>query len=264
MTDLNADVNDLDLEFKDVVKDSSDPQMQQIAEIIPEKYKGKSVDDLIGMHVNLEKVLARQGNEVGQLRKVVDSQTLALNKVIGNPTQTDVKNPPVTAEALLNDPTATVNQVVQQNPAVSAQGQRLNNLEQQVALNRFETANKSWKDDINDAEFQSWVLGSKIRSKLLMGLNSYNFEAGEELWELWTEHRGAKQASEAARQGRVAAVSTIRGGAGEPQAKPTLSRAKLAELQTRAASGDPAAKAKWEDPEFQRMYLEAYSEKRIR
>lgn len=264
MTDLNANVNDLDLEYKDVVKDPNDPGMQAIAATIPEKYKDKSREDLIDMHVNIEKVLARQGNEVGQLRKVVDSQTLILNKAIGNPTQTDVKPLPVTAERLLNDPENAVNQVVQQNPAVSGNAQRINNLEMQVAQNKFESANKSWKDDLNDTDFQSWVLGSKIRSKLMMGLNAYNFEAGEELWELWNEHKGAKQASESARQSRVAAVSTVRGGAGEPMAKPTLSRAKLAELQTRAMNGDRAAKAKWEDPEFQRMYQEAYAESRIR
>lgn len=264
MTDLNANVNDLDLEYKDVVKDPNDPGMQAIAATIPEKYKDKSREDLIDMHVNIEKVLARQGNEVGQLRKVVDSQTLILNKAIGNPTQTDVKLSPVTAERLLNDPESAVNQVVQQNPAVSGNAQRINNLEMQVAQNKFESANKAWKDDLNDTDFQSWVLGSKIRSKLMMGLNAYNFEAGEELWELWNEHKGAKQASESARQSRVAAVSTVRGGAGEPMAKPTLSRAKLAELQTRAMNGDRAAKAKWEDPEFQRMYQEAYAESRIR
>lgn len=264
MTELNADVNDLDLEFKDVVKDPSNPEMATIAATVPEKYKDKSREDLVDMHVNLEKVLARQGNEVGQLRKVVDSQTLLLNKVIANPTQTEVKPAPVTAETLLNDPVNAVNQVVQQNPAVAGQGQRLNNLEMQVAQNRFESAHPSWKNDLNDNGFQEWVLGSKIRSKLLMGLNSYNFEAGEELWELWTERTGAKQAAEAARSSRVAAVSTVRSGGGEPQAKPILSRAKLAELQTRAMSGDRAAKAKWEDPGFQGMYQEAYAEGRIR
>jgi hypothetical protein len=71
--------NDFELEFKDAVKDPTNPEMQQIAEQIPEKYKGKSVDDLVSMHVNLEKVMRRQGNEVGQLRKLVDSQSQLLS-----------------------------------------------------------------------------------------------------------------------------------------------------------------------------------------
>lgn len=263
-TDLNANTNDLDLEFKDVVKDPNDPQMQEIAATVPEKYKGKSVDDLIGMHVNLEKVLARQGSEVGQLRKIVDSQTQLLEKAIVPSPQTETKKTPVNAERLLNDPEGAVNDVVGANPAVQANSQRLNQLELQVAQGRFESSHPSYKEDVNDPDFQAWVLNSKIRSKLLVSLHNYNFEAGGELWELWNEHKGAKTAAESARQSRVSAATTIRSGSAEPTAKPVLSRAKLAELQTRAMNGDAAAKAKWEDPEFQRMYQDAYFEKRVR
>lgn len=263
-TDLNANVSDLDLEYSDVVKNPSDPEMQQIAETIPEKYKGKSVDDLVSMHVNLEKVLARQGNEVGQLRKIVDSQTQLLTKAIAPHTQSEVKRPEVSAERLLNDPVNTVNDVVGTNPTVQASQHRLNQLELQVAEGKFSQSHPSYKDDVQNSEFQEWVLKSNVRQKLLVSLNNYNFDAGGELWELWDEHKTAKSASETARQQRIGAASTIRSGAGEPTPKPVLSRAKLAELQTRALNGDMAAKAKWEDPTFQAMYQEAYFEKRVR
>lgn len=39
---------------------------------LPEKYKGKSLKDIVLMHQEAEKLIGRQGSEVGELRKVVD------------------------------------------------------------------------------------------------------------------------------------------------------------------------------------------------
>src|SRR5512137_200187 len=39
---------------------------------IPEKYRNKSVKDIIAMHQEAEKFIGKQGGEVGDLRKVVD------------------------------------------------------------------------------------------------------------------------------------------------------------------------------------------------
>ena len=40
---------------------------------IPDKYRGKSVAEIVRMHQEAEKLLGRQSSEVGELRKVVDS-----------------------------------------------------------------------------------------------------------------------------------------------------------------------------------------------
>lgn len=265
MNDLNVGTNDLDLEFKDVVKDPNDPQMRSIETEIPVRYKDKDRDALVDMHINLEKVLTRQGNELGQLRKIAEAQDRLLGKATApNPQTEPVKPLSISPENLLNDPVNSVNKVVENNPSVVAGNQRLNKLELDIQETKFASANPTYKQDINDPQFQSWVLGSKIRTKLLNGLDQYNFEAGNELWELWNEHQGAKNASETARQSRVGAVSVTRSVSGEPVGKPIYSRAKLMELHTRAINGDPAAKAKWEDPKFQNEYQLAHLEDRVR
>ena len=41
-------------------------------EDLPEKYRGKSLKDIVFMHQEAEKALGRKGSEVGELRKVVD------------------------------------------------------------------------------------------------------------------------------------------------------------------------------------------------
>jgi hypothetical protein len=266
MTDnFNVISNDLDLEYKDVVKDPNDPQMRTIESEIPARYKDKTADELISMHVNLEKVLTRQGNELGQLRKVVDAQTQLLTRTSVPQTQTEPKKDfTVSAEKLLNEPVQTVNSVIEQNPAITSGAHRLNQLEMEVAQGRFAQANPTYTQDLNDPEFQSWVLASKIRSKLLASLNGYNFEAGNELWELWGEHKGAKTAAETARASRVQAAGVTKTGTSEPIGKPIYSRVKLMELHSRAINGDPEAARKWNDPAFQTEYQLAHAEKRVR
>lgn len=265
--ELNAGVNDLELEYQDAVSPSV-TSTDTISREIEGRFKGKSAEDLVSMHVNLEKVLRRQGNELGQLRKVVDAQSQLLNqRPIGNAPQAEVKKQePITAEKLLNDPQAAVNAAIEQAPAVSNSQQRLNQLERSVAQNKFEQANPTYMQDVNDPEFQAWVVASGVRSKLLLNLHNYDFNSGNELWELWKEHREAKTATETARQARIQQASVVKPGSVEAKdfSKPLYSRAKLAELQMKALNGDAAAQARWNDPEFQREYMLAYAEDRIK
>jgi hypothetical protein len=46
------------------------PQEPEVS--LPEKYQGKSLEEVVQMHQEAEKLLGRQSSEVGELRKVVD------------------------------------------------------------------------------------------------------------------------------------------------------------------------------------------------
>jgi len=55
---------------------AEEPQQQeetQEEQELPDKYRGKSVEELVRMHQEAEKLLGRQSSEVGELRQVVDS-----------------------------------------------------------------------------------------------------------------------------------------------------------------------------------------------
>ena len=49
---------------------------------LPEKYKGKSAKEIAEMHQQAERLIGKQGSEVGELRKVVDD--LFLHKLRKN------------------------------------------------------------------------------------------------------------------------------------------------------------------------------------
>ena len=48
-------------------------ESQETESNVPEKYQGKSVEQLVQMHQELEKFSGKQSTEVGELRNVVDS-----------------------------------------------------------------------------------------------------------------------------------------------------------------------------------------------
>jgi len=71
--------------FTDVATQEPAPQVQtqeQVDDSVPEKYRGKSAKEIAQMHMEAEKLIGRQGSEVGELRRVVDDfiKTQALSK----------------------------------------------------------------------------------------------------------------------------------------------------------------------------------------
>src|SRR5210317_963016 len=57
--------------FEQVEEQQETPEPQEPE--IPDKYKGKTAEELVQMHQEAEKLLGRQSSEVGELRKVVDT-----------------------------------------------------------------------------------------------------------------------------------------------------------------------------------------------
>src|SRR5690554_256564 len=79
-----AGIIDNEVDVNNLLEDVSEPEVQveqpKEEEEIPEKYRGKTAAEIIKMHQEAEKLIGKQGSEVGELRKVVDdfirSQTL--------------------------------------------------------------------------------------------------------------------------------------------------------------------------------------------
>ena len=51
---------------------TEEPEQQDNEDDIPDKYKGKSVKDIVRMHQEAERAIGKQGSEVGELRRIVD------------------------------------------------------------------------------------------------------------------------------------------------------------------------------------------------
>ena len=72
---------------QDIIQEEVQAEADQPEFTIPEKYAGKSLEDVIDMHRNAEKVLGKQGLEVGQQRKLI-------NSLMANQQQATTPTPP--------------------------------------------------------------------------------------------------------------------------------------------------------------------------
>lgn len=215
------------------------PADPPVAEAIPEKYKGKSLDEIVRMHQEAEKLIGRQAQEVGEVRKLADElikQQLNTNK---QDTQPSVKDNEIDYFA---DPDKAVNHAVENNPVVrqlkeQADAQRLEQGKVQLA-----TKFPDFQQIVNSDDFLTWVKGSKVRIDLFTRANNFDFDSAEELLETFTAIRGmkAQQAQQAdnvlvkgeeqkrSQQLRSAAVQ--KGGTGEVS-KPIYKRVDLIRLR---------------------------------
>lgn len=246
---------------------------------IPTKYVGKSVEDLIKMNLNAEKLIGRQGSELGQMRRMAD-EILQLKKPAPT-TQTTEERRPVTVDALLNDPQKAINALVEQSPlaqrALNAE-QRVIQLESRISENEFASKGRDVNRDVNDPAFIEWVGKNPLRQSLAVEAGKdgspNRFVAAKNLWDMWDEYKelvgdrdsvrgGQKDVSNTQR--RSTATSTVRQSPIDSiqQKKPNWSRAKLIELRMKVADGDPASVARWSDPTFQTRMNEAYADDRV-
>jgi hypothetical protein len=106
----NQDEQQLDM-FSQVEEQQETPEVQEPE--IPDKYKGKSAEELVQMHQEAEKLLGRQSSEVGELRKVVDTY-------IQTQLTEDTKEAPQQDEEVdwFTDPDKAVDRAIQNHPKI--------------------------------------------------------------------------------------------------------------------------------------------------
>lgn len=261
---------DFDLEFKEATGDPVKVALDGTS--LPEKYQNKSPEEIAEMHMNAEKRVSQLGNEIGQLRKLAD-QLLELKKDnVKEPTFEPPK--PVTVDEIFSDPDSAIKKTVESSGTARKADdavQRVENIERQIALQSFESRYPSYKQDLSDAAFQSWIQANSARAELFRRADNFDVASADALWQMWGEYKELKslttkrEEAKEKRKDALSAAKTVQDSPLDTGAKsPVYSRAKLMELQTKATLGDQSARAKWNDSAFQSELLRAYSEGRVR
>lgn len=265
MPDLQTPSLDLELE---AAAGGQQPAGTVQAPKIPDKYQGKSIEDLIQMHQNAERRLSQQGNELGEMRRIADG-LIGIAKPKENVRPAPVERKPVTVDSLLSNPEQALPHTIEQSTVAQradATAQRVVELEASLARNAFEQRFPTHQEDLNNPEFLDWVKKNPARQKLAAGAYQGNYEAASDLWSLWDEAKGT-QAPAPKTDGKAAAQAArvMRQGATEgTEPAKNYSRAKLMALRERVADGDPAAVSQWNNLEFQKALEKAYAEGRVR
>ena len=219
----------------------ADTATEPVKEEVPEKYKGKSLDEIVRMHQEAEKLIGRQAQEVGEVRKLADS---LLKQQLE--TKHDTQQPSKAQEIdWFEDPERAVNQAVENNPILKKLQEEQTKQVQLAALQTIEKAHPDFVSVAQSEDFQQWVSGSRIRQQMFTQANNYDVDSALELLETYKSLRSIKQAKEETskaadetlkkadsenRSKTLKAASVQQGGTGE-STKPIYRRADLIRLR---------------------------------
>ena len=203
---------------------------------IPDKYKGKTLDEIVKMHQEAEKLIGRQAQEVGEVRKLADDLIKQQLNTKKQDTQPIVEDNEIDYFA---DPGKAVNQAVENNPVVRQLKEQQDLQIRQQGAAQLASKFPNFQEIVNSDDFLDWIKSSRVRLDLFAKANNFDFESAEELLGTYTTIKGikAKQADdtlikgeEQKRSQQLRSAAVQKGGTGEV-GKPIYRRVDLIRLR---------------------------------
>lgn len=268
--DQNEAVGD-DEQFIDVSEDSvgelsfEEPEEREEAPKpeLPEKFRGKSSEEIASAYTQLEKELGRKGNEIGELRKLTDQLLeLEIQQKKNQAQQSQIKEDDLSVDDWFEAPDRATEKYLERSPLkkeLDEVKERLASQDREKARAAFEQKHTDFGDVVRAPEFRDWVSGSKYRLQLAQQADQYDYEAADELISLYKEIHGSPAGNES-----------------QEVTKRVESDRKKASLESSSKAGGTKKvfrradliKLKMNDPErymmMQDEIMQAYAEKRVR
>lgn len=204
--------------YADYVEKSIDGEIEDAAgkqrardekgRFIPERFAGKSVEDVAESYVELEKLNSRQAADLGAMRQTVD-QLLEMRQTPASPAP-EVTAPPVTVDDLYDDADGNIRRIAREESsdriekleAALVKAERVSNV---AALT---TKYPDWRTDAQATEFLDWVKDSPYRIKIAQRADALDFDAAEEILGMYYDSH--KQAQEEANTDEAATEQQLR------------------------------------------------------
>jgi hypothetical protein len=185
------------------------PQVEETN--LPDKYQGKSLEEVVQMHQEAEKLLGRQSSEVGELRKVVDDYISSQTPTVA-PQQQTVE--PEDDIDYFTDPQGAVNRAIENHPKIREAEQYTAQYKKQSSLATLQTKHPDMQQILKDPKFADWIKASKIRTQLFVQADQqYDADAADELFSLWKERKTvAQQTAQVEKQARKQQVRAANTG----------------------------------------------------
>ena len=222
---------------------------------LPEKYRAKSLEEVVRMHQEAEKLIGKQAQEVGEVRKLADE---LLKQNLGAKQQQQTQDEPEVD--FFENPQKAVQATIDKHPDVLAARQAGLDFKRMQIQQKLAQDHPDYSQVVNDAGFQEWVKSSPVRVGLYAKADGeFDYDSANELLSTYKELRGVKaqQASTADSASRTKSMKAAQvdvGGSGE-SSKKVYRRADLIRLKMT----DPARYEALNDE-----ILTAYSEGRVR
>ena len=227
-----------ELETQDTTQDLETTQVDvqpDQEDDIPDKYRDKSVKEIIEMHQNAEKYIGKQSSEVGELRKTVDEfiqGQLAAQQQAPSSVSTEDDD----ELDFFVDPSTAVNKKIDSHPAIREAREYAELQKKAAATAQLNQKHPDVEAITKDEKFIEWVKSSKIRTELFARADQqFDIDAADSLLSDWKERQQiASQAATVDKQARKqtmksAATGNAR-GTSEPTRKKVYRRADIIKL----------------------------------
>jgi hypothetical protein len=221
---------------------------------LPDKYRDKSLDQIVKMHQEAEKLIGKQAQEVGEVRRLADE---LIKQNLGSRQQTRQEEPEVD---FFENPQKAVQRTVDNHPDIMAARQATLEMKRSQIQQRLAQTHPDFGDIARDQDFANWVKSSPVRIRIFEQADSgYDFDSANELLSTYKQLRSVKQKQnsdegEVTRKQNLKAVGVDVGGSGE-SSKKVYRRADLIRLKMQ----DPNRYDALSDE-----IMQAYVEKRVR
>ncbi len=205
-------------------------KISQKAEL-PEKYRDKSLDDIVKMHQEAEKLIGKQAQEVGEVRKLADE--LIKQNLGSRQQQTRQEEPEVD---FFENPQKAVQRTVDSHPDIIAARQATLEMKRAQIQQKLAQEHPDFGDIAKNEDFTNWVKSSPVRIDLFKKADAeFDYDSANELLSTYKELRSVKQkqssdAGEATRKQNLKAAGVDVGGSGE-SSKRVYRRADLIRLK---------------------------------
>jgi hypothetical protein len=194
----------------------TEPKVEEVHQSdIPNKYKGKSIEDVIKMHQEAEKLIGRQAQEVGEVRKLADD---LIKQTLSKPTTPTEVEPEVD---FFEDPKKAVTKTLEQHPDIVAARHATQEMKKMQIQQRLTLEHPDFQNIVQDQGFAEWVKQSPVRLQLYARADSeYDYDSANELLTTFKALKGI-QKQQQVEQAKRATESTLKaasvdtGGTGE-------------------------------------------------
>jgi len=226
-------VDAIENEVNEIQQEPEVEQPQPEESNLPDKYQGKSLEEVVQMHQEAEKLLGRQSSEVGELRRVVDDYISSQQQPTA-PQQQHVE--PEDDIDYFTDPQGAVNRAIENHPKIREAQQYTEQYKKQSSLATLQAKHPDMQDILSDPKFAEWIKASKIRTQLFVAADQqYDADSADELFSLWKERKTVAQQTanvekQARKQSLKAANTGNARGSAEGSRKKVYRRADIIKL----------------------------------
>ena len=222
--------------------------VEQSSNEIPEKYQGKSLDDIIKMHQEAEKLIGKQAQEVGEVRKLADE--LIKQNINKNQENIQQQEPEVD---FFEDPKRAIQNTVDRHPDVLAAKQATQEFKKMQIQQKLSKDHPDYIDIVQNSDFANWVKESPVRLGLYAKADGeFDYDSANELLSTYKALRSIKSKQvendgKEVRKQSLKAASVDTGGSGESSRRvyrrADLIRLKMTDPQRYEALSDEIMKA---------------------